>query len=134
MDIKYLEPHINFVISLEYLLAPKINISDLDKIEKAILFFVTKVSDIYPEQLMLSGMHELLHLVDITKKFGNLNSMNLFQFETLNRHLMSLIHGKYLVGEEFILNYNLLQGLCSYAENLEENGLLDKIKIGKKII
>ena len=60
--------------------------------------------------------------------------MNLFQFETLNRHLMSLIHGKYLVGEEFILNYNLLQGLCSYAENLEENGLLDKIKIGKKII
>ena len=69
MDIKYLEPHINFVISLEYLLAPKINISDLDKIEKSVLFFVTKVSDIYPEQLMLSGMHELLHLVDITKKF-----------------------------------------------------------------
>ena len=82
MDVKYLEPHIHFVTALEYLLASKINISDLNKIEQSILYFVEKVSDIYPEQLMLSGMHELLHLVDITKKFGNLNSMNLFQFET----------------------------------------------------
>ena len=125
MDVKYLEPNIHFVTALEYLLASKINISDLNKIEQPILLFVEKVSDIYPEQLMLSGMHELLHLVDITKKFGNLNSMNLFQFETLNRHLINVIHGKYLVGEEFILNFNLLQSLCSYVEKLEEDGKLN---------
>ena len=48
--------------------------------------------------------------------------MNLFQLETLNRHLINMIYGKYLVGEEFILNFNLLQSLCSYVEKLEENG------------
>jgi hypothetical protein len=51
---------------------------------------------------MLSGMHELLHLVDCTLDFGPLNSISLFTFEELNRKGVRLIKGKDLIGEEFI--------------------------------
>ena len=36
-----------------------------------------------------------------------------------------MIHGKYLVGEEFILNFNLLQSLCSYVKKIKEYGKLN---------
>ena len=113
MDSEYMEPHIHFIIALEYLLSPLIQYTDLDFIHFSLSHFVDKVSQIYPKQLMLSGMHELLHLVELTKNFGNINSINLFTFETLNRHVSNTIHGKYLVGEEFISSYTLLQGLSS---------------------
>jgi hypothetical protein len=47
---------------------------------------------------MLSGTHELLHLVDCTTAFGPLNLINLFQFEELNRILVSFLHGFDLIG------------------------------------
>jgi hypothetical protein len=54
---------------------------------------------------MLSGVHELLHLVECTITFGPLNSFSLFPFEELNRKLLRFLHGYDLIGEElkFIL-------------------------------
>ena len=56
---------------------------------------------------------ELLHLVDCTQDFGPLNLMNCFQFEELNRKVVGFIHGRDLMGEEFIKIFNLIQGLMS---------------------
>ena len=43
--------------------------------------FVKEVNEIYPENIMLSGMHELLHLTDCALHFGLMNLSNCFQFE-----------------------------------------------------
>jgi hypothetical protein len=39
--------------------------------------------------------------------------MNCFPFEELNRKVVGLIHGRDLMGEEFIKIFNLIQGLSS---------------------
>ena len=51
---------------------------------------------------MLSGLHELLHLVECTFKFELLNRVNCFPFEELNRNFLAYVNGKALIGEEFI--------------------------------
>ena len=53
-----------------------INIDDLNIIESILFDFVEKVQNLYPNIIMLSGLHEMLHLVDCTFKFGPLNSIN----------------------------------------------------------
>jgi hypothetical protein len=40
---------------------------------------------------MLSGVHELLHLVECTIQFGHLNSINCFPFEEVNRKSLNFI-------------------------------------------
>ena len=49
-------------------------------------------------QYFLQCAHELLHLVDCTIEFGTLNSINCFQFEELNRKLLTFTHGFDLIG------------------------------------
>jgi len=66
---------------------------------------------------MLSGVHELLHLVQCTLDFGPLNNINSFQFEELNRKLIGLIYGNDLIGEEFIKVFTVGQVLNSYISN-----------------
>ena len=61
------------------------------------LVCVKEVQQIYPNEVMLYGLHELLHLVDCTEEFGPLNFINSFQFEILNRGILGLIHGKDLI-------------------------------------
>jgi hypothetical protein len=74
---------------------------------------------------MLSGVHELLHLVHCTKKFGPLNLVNCFQFEELNRKILGVIHGKDLIGEEFIKMFFTVQNL-SCIDNKNENKIKNK--------
>jgi hypothetical protein len=66
---------------------------------------------------MLSGVHELLHLVQCTKNFGPLNGCNCFEFEELNRLFLKLIKGNDLIGEEFIKLFSYLKVLNSYSSN-----------------
>ena len=71
-------------------------------IKKILISFVKEAQDIYPGDIMVSGMHEILHLVDCTLEFGPLNCINSFQFEELNRKIIRLISGKDLIGDEFL--------------------------------
>ena len=70
---------------MEILLSPSISLDDLSKAELIIFDFVKEVSKLYPATILLSGLHELLHLVDYTLDFGPLNCTNCFQFEEINR-------------------------------------------------
>lgn len=76
---------------------------------------------------MLSGMHELLHLVDCTLEFGPLNSTNCFQFEELNRKLMRFLHGNDLIGEELIKVFSTAQILSSFAISVANSELKEYI-------
>ncbi len=103
------------IVFLETILAPKINIDYLNKVEPIIIEFVKELTDLYPKSIMLSGAHELLHLTECTLKFGPLNTINCFQFEELNRKLMRFFHGKDLIGEEIIKIFSTAQLLSKYA-------------------
>ena len=54
---------------MENLLKPKIKKNELKIIHKVLIKFVERFEQLYPERSMLSGVHELLHLVQCTKNF-----------------------------------------------------------------
>jgi hypothetical protein len=103
------------VISLEVLLSPKIKKSELDKIQCMLEEFVRDIGKLYDDTAYSSGTHELLHLVECTRKFGPLNLNNSFPFEELNRKVSSLIFGKDLMGEEFIKLFSGAQALSFFG-------------------
>ena len=104
------------VIFLETILSPKINM--LNQAENLIQEFVKELTELYDERIMLSGVHELLHLVDCTILFGPLNSINLYQFEELNRVLISFSHGFDLIGEEILKIFSTSRILLNYTQNI----------------
>lgn len=129
METIQFEHLIKLVIFMEILLSREIKLCDLDFGQKIIEAFVSDFSKIYTINSMLSGVHELLHLVDCTKNFGPLNYINCFPFEELNRKVIGTIHGRDLMGEEFIKLFSLMQSLTSTVSNLNSDSkLVDYIK------
>jgi hypothetical protein len=108
-DTTHFEHLVKLVVFLEIILSREIKKSDLNYAEKIIFEFVKDFNKIYSESSMLSGVHELLHLVDCTKYFGPLNLINLFPYEELNRPCIGVIHGRDLIGEELIKMVSLIQ-------------------------
>ena len=54
------------VIFMEIILSSKICKNELKIAEKIIIQFIEELVSLYDESIMLSGMHELVHLVDCT--------------------------------------------------------------------
>jgi len=128
-DTTHFEHLVKLVVFLEIILSREIKKSDLNYAEKIIFEFVKDFNKIYSESSMLSGVHELLHLVDCTKYFGPLNLINLFPYEELNRKCIGVIHGRDLIGEELIKMFRLIQCLASTVSTFErESKLIDFIK------
>ena len=117
---------IKLCIFTERILSREINVSDLDIAHKMIVEYVKDFKDIYSLGHMLSGVHELLHLVECTKYFGPLNYINCFPFEELNRKVVGLIHGRVLLGEEFIKIFTLIQCLSTMYNQLPENDFIQQ--------
>jgi hypothetical protein len=109
MESDQLEHLIKLVIFMEIILSREIKLEDLDFAHKIIEAFVEDYSKLYTISSMLSGVHELLHLLECTKNFGPLNNINCFPFEELNRKVIGTIHGRSLIGEEFIKLFSLMQ-------------------------
>lgn len=103
------------ILFLETILSRKIKIERLKKVEKFLIEFVSELESLYTKSIMLSGVHELLHLTDCTFDFGPLNLTNCFQYEEMNRKLMRIIHGNDLIGEEIIKVYLGMQILSTYS-------------------
>ena len=80
--------------------------NELEVAQGIIKEFLKELENLYDSKIMVSGVHELIHLVDCTKEFGPLNITNCFQFEELNRKFMRFVHGKDLIGEEFIKTFS----------------------------
>lgn len=119
LEIEYYENFILLVISMEILLSKEITFQMLEFLQCIIVKFVKQCSMLYPSQIMLSGMHELLHVVKCTYDFGPMNSLSCFQFEEMNRKLKNLIKSKNLVGDEFIKLFSILQALGSFVNSID---------------
>ena len=101
-EANHFEHLVKLVVFTEIILSREIKISDLNYAEKLIFEFVKDFNIIYSDSSMLSGVHELLHLVDCKKYFGPLNLINLFPYEELNSICKGVMHGRDLIGEELI--------------------------------
>ena len=121
MDDEQLQHLTKLCIFMEILLSREIRLKELECAETLIINFVKDYSELYSESSMLSGVHELLHLVDCTKQFGPLNYINCFQFEELNRKVVGLIHGRDLLGEEFIKLFSLIQNLSTTYSHIPQS-------------
>jgi len=102
MSLDYYQHLKKFVLFLETILSPKINVANLKRVEIVLIEFVNELSELYSKSIMLSGAYELLHLTQCTLGFGPLDSINCFQYEELNRKLMRFLHGTDLIGKEII--------------------------------
>jgi hypothetical protein len=78
MEYEYYQHLMLLVIAIENLLKPKIKRSELQIIHLTLIKFVEQFEELYPERSMLSGVHELWHLVQCTENFGPLNGFNCF--------------------------------------------------------
>ena len=125
MKVDYYENFMILAISTEILLSKRIQKDSLLRVKGHLIRFVSQLEDLYSTQVMVSGVHELLHLVECTLDFGPLNCLSCFQFEELNRLMKNMIKGKYRIGEEFIKLFTLLQSLDTYIKTHEfKNGPL----------
>jgi hypothetical protein len=124
-ETTHFEHLIKLVTFMEIILSREIKISDLEFAQKIINNFVEQFSSIYSDASMLSGVHELLHLVECTKYFGPLNLINLFPYEELNRNCIGVIHGRDLMGEELIKMFSLILSLSSTVLEFDKNSELN---------
>ena len=121
MEAEQFEHLIKLVKFLEIILSREILKENLIVAEEFIIAFVKDFSVIYSDTSMLSGVHELLHLVECTRNFGPLNNINCFPFEELNRKCLGSIHGRDLIGEEFIKLFSIIQSLGAAVTDLNVN-------------
>lgn len=110
MQLDQLDHLISFVVAIEKILTKELKDLELGIIDKLLKEFVQNMALIYDDEAMLSGVHELLHLVDDIKNIGPLNQYNCFPFENLNRIILSMVHGKNnSTGIELINSFNILR-------------------------
>lgn len=119
LPFEYYQNLKKLVLIMETLLQKNIIYDNLNKIKQIIYEFIDELNYLYPEQIFVSGLHELLHLTDCTIQFGPLNSTNCFQYENLNRHIIGLIKSFDLIGEEFITNFSVAQILNSHKKSIK---------------
>ena len=117
----YYENIKKLVIIMENLLLPVINKNSLKNVENLIFEFLQEVEIIYAKNIMLSGAHELTHLVDCAISFGPLNSVNLFPFEELNRKLLFFTNGFDLIGEEILKIFSTCKFILKYTSKIENH-------------
>lgn len=120
MATEYYNNYVKFVIFVEILLSKEVQINDLKQAQYIVIEFIEELSMLYPKNIMLSGVHELLHFVECTLDFGPMNSTNLFTYEELNRKITRTIKGKDLIGEEFIKLFSTAQSLSKIEPSSEK--------------
>ena len=111
MPDKLFKNIIKLIIFIETLLSKEVSVVHLKMSQNLVVEFIDELDDLYPKNIMLSGVHELLHFVEGTLDFGPVNITNLFTYEELNRKIIRLIKGKDLIGEEFIKLFSTAQCL-----------------------
>ena len=134
MESVFLSNIVKLVIASECLLNREISKSELNNVKSLLRDFVIGAEELYSESIMLSGMHELLHIVDCTISFGPMNSVCCFQYEEINRKILHLIHSNDLVCAEFLLNFSVLQSLESYCESYTSNEKFNEFILKHKIV
>ena len=120
MKDEYFNHLLLFIVSLENLFCEKVDKRKLSLIRRMLIDFVRGLELLYDKHILVSGTHEILHLVDCTLEQGPLNDTSLFTFEELNRKISKSIKGQNLVGDEFIKKWSVSLSLSSEIEKLFE--------------
>lgn len=85
---------INFLalyLSTFILCNPKANNNEIEYANSLIIYFVKSFKEIYGVEHMVHNVHNLLHIVDDVRLFGNLDNYSAFPFENFLQSLGKLI-------------------------------------------
>ncbi|RNA12196.1 hypothetical protein BpHYR1_041393 [Brachionus plicatilis] len=110
---------------MENLLQPNLNLEYLDDINCLLRDFVRDMEFYYGLDIMLSGVHELIHITSDIKNNGSINELNCFAFEDMYRQVSNFIKAKNHTGVQIINSLKILKlfnyQMCSLDKNVKED-------------
>ena len=126
MAIDFFNNLTKFVLCMHILLAEEVYKDQLYDVQMVLSDFMCEAEILYEKKIMLSGFHEIIHLVKCSRDYGPLNVINSFQFEEINRKITRLIKGRDLMGEEFIKLFSIYQSLETFKSiNVKNQDILE---------
>ena len=78
-------------VAIRILLNNKSNSESYDYAEKLLKCFVVGVSEHYGDEQLVYNVHSLIHLADDARKYGSLNIISCFPFESFLGYLKSVV-------------------------------------------
>jgi len=119
---KYLH-YLHFAAALRLLTSAQTTDSDMTVCSSLLSTFVTKCSALYGCGFLTYNVHSLIHLPDDFKRFGSLDYVSCFPFESYLGLLKECVHS----------GYKPLSQVATHAHHMNEN-LLNMIKMQKDFI
>jgi len=118
---KYLH-YLHFAAALRLLISAQTTDSDMRVCSSLLSTFVTKCSALYGCGFLTYNVHSLIHLPDDFKRFGSLDYVSCFPFESYLGLLKECVHS----------GYKPLSQVATHAHHMNEN-LLNMIKMQKDL-
>ena len=110
MKDQYLQHWMLFVAAIFLLLTETITEDDLISAEALLRIFVRDIGKVYGDKQYTYNVHQLIHLVMHTRRWGGLWSNSAFGFESFNGIISKMIHGSKNEGRELLNQLYLAQG------------------------
>jgi hypothetical protein len=82
----------DFSVAMRLLLSPQLCYQYLDYAEQLLQYFVSCFGMLYGKDQMVYNVHSLIHLVDDARRYGVLDHISSFPFESCLGKLKSLVH------------------------------------------
>ena len=81
-------------VSIRILLSPKLCSEYLDYAQELLETFVQNFGEIYGQDMLIYNIHNLVHLVQDAKRYGALDNISAFPFESFLGKLKKLVRGR----------------------------------------
>lgn len=111
MKKKYIQHWILFVQACFLLLQEVVTEEDLSSAEVLLRMFCRDIHRLYGDKQYVYNVHQLIHYVLHTRRWGNLSEHSAFNFESFNGTLSKMFHGSKNVGKELMNLIIIAQGV-----------------------
>ncbi|KAJ8050640.1 hypothetical protein HOLleu_03922 [Holothuria leucospilota] len=106
-------------VAMRILLNPAISAQYLQYAEDLLKVFVQNFGTVYGKQYLVYNVHSLIHLGDDARKFGALDDISAFPFESFLGHLKKLVRGPHYPLSQIVHRIIEKQELLCNTENVK---------------
>lgn len=115
-------------MAVRILLSPGLHETHLDYADKLLTYFVQCVSSLYGEQQLVYNVHSLIHIADDARKFGSLDNISSFKFESYLGHLKKLVRSPNLPCSQIVRRIVESNQCCSVANDHSGDNRMSRFK------
>lgn len=112
---QYHDHWMTLVTAMHLLLADKLDDESFHLCESLLIDFVVKFQQLYGKECMTYNVHQLLHVMDCVKNWGQLWVYSTFPFESMNGKLTKMFHGTTCVHKQISEKFMLIKSLPSLS-------------------